>query len=232
MTSDLNAVEYHQHLSSEWDNRYKTGSFARRAQLFRERILPDVPKGGNWLDAGCGSGYFSRILAKNGSEVIGQDGAEGMVKASTELAVIEGLSDKTRFEHVNTIEQLTFETGRFDGCICLSVLEYLPNPYACLDELCRVVRPGGWMIISVPHKGSVLRLAQKIARGSVKKKNSPLDYLASSQTAFDPKQLKLDLAARKMSVKKIVGFDALIPSIFHTILPPSLIYVLAQKDNA
>ena len=75
------AVAYHDEIASGWDNRYLRGAFARRAAFFRDRILPQLPREGIWLDVGCGSGYFSRIMARRGSRVIGYDGSQAMLES-------------------------------------------------------------------------------------------------------------------------------------------------------
>jgi 2-polyprenyl-3-methyl-5-hydroxy-6-metoxy-1,4-benzoquinol methylase len=72
-------VEYHNKLAGNWDNRYHSGGFRKRAEFFREFILPQLPSGGSWLDAGCGIGYFAQILASNERKVVGVDASEGMI---------------------------------------------------------------------------------------------------------------------------------------------------------
>ncbi|MGA8639024.1 MAG: methyltransferase domain-containing protein, partial [Candidatus Sulfotelmatobacter sp.] len=47
-----------------------------------------------------------------------------------------------------------------DGILCSSVLEYVPDPAACLTEFARVVRPGGLLVISVANRNSLVRQAQ------------------------------------------------------------------------
>ena len=65
------AIAYHDHLASGWDQRYRRGGFKRRADFFTNKVLPLVQVGGDWLDVGCGSGFFSRILAERGAVVTG-----------------------------------------------------------------------------------------------------------------------------------------------------------------
>src|SRR5262249_39196176 len=60
-------VAYHDGIAEEWDKRYETGGFARRASFFRSRMLPLLSSQGRWLDAACGSGYFARMLAERGA---------------------------------------------------------------------------------------------------------------------------------------------------------------------
>lgn len=50
----------------------------------------------------------------------------------------------------NSITELPFENDSFDLILCLDVLEHLENDLAALEELKRVLRPGGLIILSVP----------------------------------------------------------------------------------
>jgi SAM-dependent methyltransferase len=42
------------------------------------------------------------------------------------------------------------ESNRFDTIICTQVLEHVPNPFDAIDELYRILRPGGQLLITVP----------------------------------------------------------------------------------
>src|SRR5687768_4920689 len=77
-----NSATYHDRLAATWDARYLKGSFARRAAFFASEILPELPRDGCWLDAGCGSGFFARMLASGGRTVIGVDASSEMVAAA------------------------------------------------------------------------------------------------------------------------------------------------------
>jgi ubiquinone/menaquinone biosynthesis C-methylase UbiE len=44
--------------------------------------------------------------------------------------------------------RLPFGSGAFDVVTCLEALEFMTQPQAVLEELCRVLRPGGWLLIT------------------------------------------------------------------------------------
>ena len=48
---------------------------------------------------------------------------------------------------------LPFEDGSVDAVVMLDVLEHVPEPRAVLTEVRRVLRPGGVVVLSVPHRG-------------------------------------------------------------------------------
>lgn len=99
------------------------------------------------LDAGCGTGYGSAILAGAGAtEVIGIDIAAD---------VVSGAGDRPATVSVRTgdVRALDFEDGRFGLVVCFEVIEHLDDPMAALDELARVLAPDGLLLLSSPNRG-------------------------------------------------------------------------------
>ena len=95
------------------------------------------PAGGHWLDAGCGAGTYLRLLQKDGLEVTGVD--YSLVTLS-----------KARRRHtqpaqyaVADIRYLPFAKDCFDGLLCFGVLQAVADSASVVNELCRIVKPGG-----------------------------------------------------------------------------------------
>src|SRR5271154_5434949 len=80
--SPSDAIAYHEGLAAGWTDRYASGGFKRRAAFFTEEVLPRLAPTGEWLDIGCGSGVFSRLLAGAGAHVLGLDGSQAMIDAA------------------------------------------------------------------------------------------------------------------------------------------------------
>ena len=59
-----------------------------------------------------------------------------------------------------TIAHLPLADQSLDGILCSSVLEYVPDPAACLAEFARVLRSGGLLLVSVANRNSLVRRAQ------------------------------------------------------------------------
>jgi len=224
-----NAVAYHDTLAAGWDDRYRTGSFARRSRFFSDQILPLVPLRGKWLDVGCGTGYFSRMLTQSGVSVVGIDASVAMIEEARIRAARQPGAGTARFEVVRTVEKIPFESAEFDACIVLSVIEYLNDPDACLDEVSRILKSGGYFIFSIPHNRSVIRGVERCMRITSILRRSSLEYLQSSMNSMTFKSVNSALNRRGMNVKKMLGFDAFLPARLHCIFPPSLIYAVAQK---
>ena len=79
------AIRYHDTLAESWTERYASGGFKRRADFFTTEVLPKKAAiSGDWIDVGCGSGVFSRMLAAAGANVLGVDGSAAMIAAAFE----------------------------------------------------------------------------------------------------------------------------------------------------
>jgi 2-polyprenyl-6-hydroxyphenyl methylase/3-demethylubiquinone-9 3-methyltransferase len=151
------AVEQHEELAHDWERKYKKRSFAARERLVASCMV-DLPlEGKQWLDAGCGTGRLSRLLAKRGCRVRSVDAAKAMLDIAEDIARAEGLQESLAFEQVQTIETLPFGDAAFDGILCSSVIEYLDNVERCLAEFARTLRPEGWLLLTVPNRLSLIR---------------------------------------------------------------------------
>ena len=116
-------------------------------QVSRYLWAAQAAKGRLVLDAGCGTGYGSRLLAAGGArEVIGVDQA----RAVLDMAASE-LPDSGRLQ-IGDLHKLEFEDDKFDLVVCFEVIEYLEDPLAAFDELVRVLAPGGLLLVSSPNR--------------------------------------------------------------------------------
>jgi SAM-dependent methyltransferase len=99
------------------------------------------------LDAGCGTGYGSKILSAGGAlEVVGVDLAEHVLEVASQDA-----PENVRYE-VGDLAQLPFDSGSFECVVCFEVIEHVEDPDVVLDELKRVLAPNGLLIISSPNR--------------------------------------------------------------------------------
>ena len=104
-------------------------------------------KGKRLLDFGPGDGWPSLIVAPFVSEVVGVDGSHRRVDVCTENAARMGLAN-ARFYYAAPGSPLPFEDDSFDGVMAASSVEQSPDPRRTLQELFRVLRPGGHLRIT------------------------------------------------------------------------------------
>mgnify|MGYP001065270285 CR=1 FL=1 len=103
------------------------------------------------LDVGCGNGYVLSKYASEGAKVYGVD----ITKAGIDLCEkrFEYLGLKGDFR-VADAQALPFEDNTFD-CVCsVGVLHHVPNTQRAIDEIYRVLKPGGRLIVMFYHKNS------------------------------------------------------------------------------
>ena len=122
---------------------------AERAAILR--ALRAAP-GQRILDLGTGTGVFARALHAAGARVVGVDQAEAMLR--------EGRRRAPALSFVRgTIDRLPVPDASFDGACAVTVLEFVADPAAVVAEACRVLRPGGRLVVGVLNARSAWALA-------------------------------------------------------------------------
>ncbi len=109
-------------------------------------LIPRPLTGSTVLDAGCGSGAQCAWLLDQGADVIGVDLSPGMVEVATGRCGGRG-----RFVVANLAEPLPVAPGSLDGITSSLALHYLRDWSTPLASFATVLRPGGWVVISLDH---------------------------------------------------------------------------------
>ncbi|MGI8461944.1 MAG: class I SAM-dependent methyltransferase [Solirubrobacterales bacterium] len=150
------------------------------------RLLMGLSRGDTVLDVACGPGNFSREFARDAGEsglVVGLDGSRTMLErgaaelrrsALANLALVRGDATALPFEH-----------GSFDGVCCFAAIHLFADPYAALDEMARVLRPGGR-----------IALMASVRRRLTLPPLKPVIERASGMRLFEPGDLTGALAER------------------------------------
>ncbi len=100
------------------------------------------------LDVATGTGRLPRAVLRQPSfqgRVIGLDLSRGMLREA--LRRTAQFRDRLTFIWQDA-SQLPFENNTFDAVTCIEALEFMPDPLHVLDELIRVLRPGGVLLIT------------------------------------------------------------------------------------
>ena len=98
------------------------------------------------LDAGCGYCYHSVRLARRGVHVTGIDFSPAALLAARDVIAEAGLTGRIDLQE-GSLLALPFDDGAFDNVLCWGVLMHIPEIETALSELCRVVAPGGRLVI-------------------------------------------------------------------------------------
>lgn len=116
--------------------------------------LLDLRPGQRVLDAGCGAGRHCFEAFRRGCAVCGMDYDHTEVEKVMFSFVASDEKDHAAGGHWavarGDVVHLPFADGAFDRIICAEVLEHLHEDFRALDELTRVLKPGGRMAVTVP----------------------------------------------------------------------------------
>lgn len=107
--------------------------------------------GGRVLDVGVGTGLELPMFSTN-VKIVGVDLSAPMLDIARKRVAEQKLSNVEDLLVMDAMN-LTFEDGVFDGAVAPYVITTVPDPVRTMDEMARVVRPGGEIII-VNHIGA------------------------------------------------------------------------------
>jgi SAM-dependent methyltransferase len=124
------------------------GELIEAEHMARYLWASELASGRAVLDAGCGVGYGTALLAGAGAaEAVGIDVSRESVEAAR-----AGAPDNASFV-VGDVHALPFDDGRFGLVVCFEVIEHVQEQDAVLGELARVLAPEGVLVLSSPHRG-------------------------------------------------------------------------------
>jgi ubiquinone/menaquinone biosynthesis C-methylase UbiE len=128
----------------------------------------------NALDVGTGTGRHALPLARRGVHVTAIDQSPEMLAHARQKAQQEGL--QIDFHLGSLTDGLPFATGQFDFLINALMLCHLPDIAGAIHECCRVVQPGGYLLITDFHPDGIelgWRTTLNLPDGSYTLPNTP-----------------------------------------------------------
>ena len=103
------------------------------------------------LEIGCGPGRYVAMLASMGFDVVGVD-----LHRFASWDIIDQYRKTTLMEGVKA-ESLPFEDASFDAVACMGALLYFVDASAAMQEIHRVLKPGGRLILRTVNAGNLYR---------------------------------------------------------------------------
>ncbi len=113
------------------------------------KALEKMPPG-PMLEIGCGTGHWSAFFCQKGFAVTGIDVSEKMLSH----AIYRQLPGC--YFALGSAEQLPFPEHSFDHVAAMAVLEFVDEPDRVFNEIHRVLKPGGFLLIGALNKNSRL----------------------------------------------------------------------------
>lgn len=115
-----------------------------------EFILSHVGSGQKILDIGCNDGFIGSLLLKKGNDVYGLDIAEHKVVTARKRGIKATACDIES-------KRLPYPNNYFDMVLLTDVIEHLFDTDRLLEDIYRVLRKNGTLLITTPNVASLLR---------------------------------------------------------------------------
>jgi SAM-dependent methyltransferase len=126
----------------------------RRFAAFRNELkyfgrLKPLSSASRFLDVGCGPGLFTEFMLEQGIQAFGVD--IDLSHVSTARRRVERRPGKAGFL-VGRVEQLPYRDATFDLCVANSILEHAADWRSTLQEITRVLKPGGALVFYTTNR--------------------------------------------------------------------------------
>ncbi len=133
----------------EWPEKYDRWfetPIGRLVRSYESRLINDMLQPGlgeRILDAGCGTGVFTHDLLEAGAEITGLDlsfpmlRTAGIKSAGYPFRIVQG-----------DLRHLPFAESSFEKVVSVTAIEFIEDAKGAVNELFRVTRPGGFIVVA------------------------------------------------------------------------------------
>lgn len=128
------------------------------------------------LEIGCGTGHWTRFFRQKGLKITAVDLSEKMLEKAREKN-----PENVQFERMN-VEDMKFRDHSFSNIISIATLEFVDDREKAFQEINRILKPGGFLIVGCLNELSEM--------GRTKKENE----LYRTAHFFNPEELKNHLS--------------------------------------
>lgn len=195
------ALTHFDQRASQWNELYSRPQFRDRLRLFVESVCSRVTPGGRILDYGCGTGTIAIELARAGYEVIGVDGAEGMIGEARAIANKLDLHN-IEFAHLSDPDSWQPD-DTYDGVVCSSVIEYVADDHKLAGKLASAVGTGGWIFVSIPSRTSLVGKIEDLITSIGHRDRD----LAFAKRRYSLHEFSTLLATNQLQTERIITFE-------------------------
>jgi ubiquinone/menaquinone biosynthesis C-methylase UbiE len=137
-----------------------THDFLTRMWRVEELLDPWVKAGARVLDLGCGPGPMVDWVCRRGASYVGLDTAPGMLANIERKYRDTELWDRIEVR-VGSCEEIPYPNAHFDAVIAMGLLEYMDDMGPTCDDIARVTKPGGLVVLTIPNRTSMNRFLMR-----------------------------------------------------------------------
>lgn len=143
--TDRQKKYFYDTIADDFDRIMNPYDVGRRLEIvFDELLAPQDIVGKRLLDVGAGTGRFTERAAELGARVTATDiGARLLARIRRRVPAALFASDAC---------DLAIAPRSFDLVVSSECIEHTPDPLRAVREMCRVLRPGGVLILTTPNK--------------------------------------------------------------------------------
>jgi ubiquinone/menaquinone biosynthesis C-methylase UbiE len=200
---------FYNEFATKFDSRMNRYDVSRRVEIVFNKLLGEEDlKNRSLLDAGCGTGWFSKRASELGADVVSLDIGKSLlneVKKKCDSKLIVG-----------DVLNLEFKDKSFDVVVSSEVIEHTLEPRKAVKEIVRVTKDKGIIVLTTPNKFWYFSavLADKCNLRPYKGLENWVGYF----------ELKKWLIQEGCTIEKHIGFH-LAPIFFNRIFHPFLRYM-------
>lgn len=148
-SSEAAELEFEKEPMDEYYSRKIIGSISRSRVRHILKELNDI-RGKRIVDVGCEAGYISLQLWKCGAEVIAFDICKPALMAFTGKLTESNNRDISPFLAI--AQKMPIKDESVDGVVCSELIEHTPYPELVFNEIFRILKPGGKLVITFPNE--------------------------------------------------------------------------------
>ena len=143
-----------QEIANKYDDYYQT-EFGKKVDHIEKEIITEllckIHSDNKLLDIGCGTGHWTEFFINRGYKVTGVDSSEEMLK------IAKGKNLDAEFILGNS-GNLQIEDESYSIIITITMLEFVGNQEISIQEMYRILKKGGWLIVGGLYADSTLGL--------------------------------------------------------------------------
>ena len=156
------------------------------------------------LEVGCGGGLICEDLARRGVRMVGVDPSEQALQTAREHANQGDLTERITYDQ-GYAEALPYASGSFPLIVCLDVLEHVKSLSQTIEEIARVLAPGGVFVFDTINR-TLLARAILIWYGEHFPSGGLVPGIHSYASFIKPTELHYVLEGNDLHVQEMTGF--------------------------